>query len=148
MYASARKLAARDTDIVLWSDRLEKYGASQLNDRFRAAEGAPMAPHDWAGWFAIKAVWESFLRVGKGDPLSLARHMTAESVTFDGHKGAPLSFRSWDRQLRQPLYAVASSSAPPRDIPDTARSTESIRHLLDTLGDDSSSMKCALRGIS
>ena len=144
MYTSARALAPRATEIVLWSDRLEKYGASQLNDRFRAAEGAGMTSRDWAGWFAIKAIWESFLRVGKPDPMLLARYMTTGSVAFDGHKGAPLSFRKWDRQLRQPLYAVpASSSAPPRDIPDTSRSSQSIRELLDALGDDASAMKCA-----
>jgi hypothetical protein len=146
MYASARKLAPPNTDIVLWSDRLEKYGASQLNDRFRAAEGAGMTSWQWAGWFAIKAVWESFLRIGSSDPALLARHMTSDGATFDGHKGAALSFRKWDRQLRQPLFAMtASTSAPPRDIPDTSRSNESIRDLLDTIGDAASETKCTTR---
>jgi hypothetical protein len=143
MYASARKLAPRDADVVLWSDRLEKYGAAQLNDRFRAAEGAGMTSHQWAGWFAIKSVWESFVRVGAPEPALLARHMASDAATFDGHKGAPLSFRKWDRQLRQPLFALTESpSAPARDIPDTSRSSESIRDLLDTIGDRASETKC------
>ena len=143
MYASARKVVPQATDVVLWSDRLEKYGASQLNDRFKAAEGAGMTSHQWAGWFAIKTVWESFLRTGSADPLILARHMSTDGVTFDGHKGAPLSFRKWDRQLRQPLYAIVGSpSAQPRDVPDTSRSSESIRDLLDTIGDSASETKC------
>jgi hypothetical protein len=143
MYESARKLAPPGGDIALWSGRLEKYGAAQLNDRFGAAEGAPMRAGDWAGWFAIKVIWESFLRTGKADPVSLARYMSTDGVTFDGHKGAPLSFRTWDHQLRQPLYAMPrSSSAPPREIPDTSRPAGSIRDMLDTLGDSASAMKC------
>ena len=144
MYESARKLAPPGSEIALWSARLEKYGASQLNDRFGAAEGAPMRSGDWAGWFAIKAIWESFLRTGKADAVTIARHMSTDGVTFDGHKGAPLSFRTWDHQLRQPLYAIPGSSpVPPREIPDMSGSAGSIRALLDTLGDDASEMKCA-----
>jgi ABC-type branched-subunit amino acid transport system substrate-binding protein len=143
MYESARKVAPPGGEIALWSARLEKYGAAQLNDRFGAAEGAPMRAADWAGWFAIKVIWESLLRTGKADAVSIARYMSTDGVTFDGHKGAPLSFRTWDHQLRQPLYAMPrSSSAPPREIPDTSRSAGSIRDMLDTLGDSASAIKC------
>jgi len=143
MYETARGLAPAGTELTLWSDRLEKYGAAQLNDRFRVAEGAGMRSDDWGGWMAIKVVWESFLRTGKADAVSIASYMSTDGVAFDGHKGVPLSFRTWDHQLRQPLYAVSqSSSAPPREIPDTSRTAGSIRELLDALGEGASEMKC------
>ena len=145
MYAAAQKLAP-GADIELWNPSLEKYGASQLNDRFKAAEGAPMTPASWAGWFAIKVIWESLLRANESDPQSLAYYMSSDSAQYDGHKGAPLSFRKWDRQLRQPLYAVDKTKRGPqsiRDIPDTARSQMPARELLDTIGDDASKTRCS-----
>jgi hypothetical protein len=139
MYDAAARLAPRDSRITLWDGQLEKYGAAQLNDRFQAAEGAPMKPEDWAGWFAIKAVWESFLRTGNSGPVAVARHMSSESISFDGHKGAPLSFRTWDHQLRQPLYAVSERIT---DVPDIGRASGSIREILDTLGDRAGVQSC------
>jgi hypothetical protein len=82
----------------------------------------------WAGWFAVKVAWESFLR-----------SKPVESIEFDGHKGAPLTFRSWDHQLRQPLYAVKSRVA---DVPDVARSNLSAREVLDTIGDKAGVQSC------
>jgi hypothetical protein len=145
MYSDARKLAP-GADIELWNPGLEKYGASQLNDRFKAAEGAPMTSASWAGWFAIKVIWESLLRANASDPQSLAYYMSSDAAQYDGHKGAPLSFRKWDRQLRQPLYAVDKTKRGPqavRDIPDTARSQMPARELLDTIGDDASKSRCS-----
>lgn len=143
MYLAAARLAPQQSTLALWSPALEKYGAAQLNDRYRAAYMLPMSPAAWAGWFAVKVVWESFLRSGSNDANVIARFMAAESSQFDGHKGASLSFRSWDHQLRQPLYAVSASGGMPRDIPDLARSPGGSRDVLDSLGDDSSMSSCS-----
>jgi len=129
MYDDAAKLA-HASRIVLWDAKLERYGAAQLNDRYRAFAKQPMDDFAWAGWFAVKVAWESFARG--------SRDLT--SVEFDGHKGAQLSFRSWDHQLRQPLYAVGARVA---DVPDIARSPLPSRQLLDTLGDHSGVQSCA-----
>jgi ABC transporter substrate binding protein (PQQ-dependent alcohol dehydrogenase system) len=132
MYAAAAA-KARESRIVLWTSSLEKYGASQLNDRFHARFGYPMDSPAWAGWFAVKIVWESMLRATGADRL---RDTLASTKTqFDGHKGAPLSFRAWDHQLRQPLYATGSGAdGRPREIPDITASVP-VRDLLDTIGD-------------
>jgi ABC-type branched-subunit amino acid transport system substrate-binding protein len=127
--------------IVLWSSALEKYGAAQLNDRFRLQFGYAMDSPAWAGWIAVKIIWESMVRMGERSTLS--DYLIADRSQFDGHKGAPLSFRSWDHQLRQPLLAVdTGSDNPPRDVPDIARSSGSIRELLDTLGDRQGASRC------
>lgn len=131
MYANAAEKASGST-IKLWDSSLQKYGAAQLNDRFRSTFNRPMDNAGWCGWFAAKVVWESLLRMkGKG-AIGIRDHLLSDGTQFDGHKGAPLSFRSSDHQLRQPLYAI-SGGRPPQDVPDIARAEGSIRDLLDSI---------------
>ena len=135
MYRSARAQSPRAKSIVLWDARLERYGAAQLNDRFRAFTEATMDGPAWAGWMAVKIAWEAFLR----SPESFRSQLTSEKTQFDGHKGAPLSFRKWDHQLRQPLFAVSDRIA---DVPDIGRASGSIQEILDTLGDRAGVQSC------
>ena len=135
MYDGARKLYPSAKRIELWDPNLERYGAAQLNDRFKSFAGEKMNGAAWAGWFGVKVAFESFLR-GSGD---ISRWLASDNAHFDGHKGAPLSFRLWDGQLRQPLYAVAERIA---DVPDTSRGDGSPREILDTIGDRSGMQSC------
>ena len=96
--------------VVLWSSTLQRYGAAQINDRFRAKYHNGMDSGAWAGWVAAKIVAESALRARSSEPAKLLGYLESPSATFDGHKGWPLSFRLADHQLRQPLYAVARST--------------------------------------
>ncbi|MFL5483027.1 MAG: ABC transporter substrate-binding protein [Gemmatimonadaceae bacterium] len=110
MYSSA--LRRRTTpgvadSAVLWAASLEKYGASQVNERFRNRYKLPMDGSAWAGWIAVKIAAEAALRARSARPADLLAYLEASSTSFDGHKGWPLSFRSVDHQLRQPLYVVA-----------------------------------------
>jgi hypothetical protein len=136
MYADAARQSPGSKSVKLWDAGLERYGAAQLNDRFEDFARAPMDSAAWAGWIAVKIAWETFLQA----PTSLSAYMASDKAQFDGHKGAPLSFRSWDRQLRQPLYAVADRLL---DVPDTARSPRPVRELLDTLGEPAGAQSCA-----
>ena len=139
-------LAPADCELVLWHAALERYGAAQLNDRFSAQAHKPMNGASWAGWFGVKVATESYFRSGGSNAAALATFMSAESTQFDGHKGAPLSFRSWDHQLRQPLYCVSTIAGPGspsvRDVPDLARSSGPSRQLLDQLGDREPATQC------
>lgn len=135
--ASAKAGASR---IVLWNSSLEKYGAAQLNDRFHSRFTYAMDSAAWAGWFAVKVIWESILR--SREDATLGNSLASAKTQFDGHKGAPLSFREWDRQLRQPLYAVgAGADARLREVPDITASVP-IRDLLDTIGDSADGKSC------
>jgi hypothetical protein len=150
MYESAREIAAKAApaaspgEVVLWHPSLERYGASQLNDRFVAREHRAMTGSAWAGWMAMKVATESFLRAGTNDREKIAAYMNSDATQFDGHKGAALSFRPWDHQLRQPLYYVSTVKGEniARDVPDLARSDKSARELLDALGDNASMSTC------
>jgi PQQ-dependent catabolism-associated beta-propeller protein len=86
----------------LWSPMDTRFGASELNDRFRARFQQPMTSDAWHGWIAVKALVESALRApAKADLCdALVR------ARFDGHKGTPLFFDPRTRVLRQPDVAV------------------------------------------
>jgi ABC-type branched-subunit amino acid transport system substrate-binding protein len=144
MYASAQK-SSGSQEILLWHPALTRYGASQLNDRYRARFGEAMTGAAWAAWFAFKVAWETGLRTSGAGAAAIARSLSQENTEFDGHKGAPLSFRIWDHQLRQPMYAVSTMGGKESvtDIPDLAKSKLPARDLLDTLGDRTSSHACA-----
>ena len=96
------------TTLRVWHHRLERFGAAQLNDRFRAAG---IAPDDqaWLGWFAVKLSWEAAVR-GR----------SPAELRYDGHKGMPLRFNDAG-VLLQPLYEVAGDQVVREVKPDAAR---------------------------
>ena len=93
-----------DRRVVLWHHTLEKFGAAQLNARFRAATRAPMDSDAWVAWFSMKILVESALRTRSTDASVLDAFIA--SGAFDGHKGIPLRFDA-RHQLVQPMYAVS-----------------------------------------
>ena len=106
----------------------------------------------WAGWVALKLLWEGSARAQSTDPTTVARHLLSERAEFDGHKGVPLSFRPWDRQLRQPLYVLRPRPEPPNadDIFDVVMelprsgpgASGGTVALLDHLGDGPDNSEC------
>ncbi|HUQ20626.1 MAG TPA: hypothetical protein VM099_13510 [Gemmatimonadaceae bacterium] len=145
MIASAKQTLSPSqsgASIELWDKSLEKYGASQLNDRFQNRAGRPMTSHAWAGWFALKVAWETALRAQSSAPSALLGVLDKNGMQYDGHKGAPLSFRSWDHQLRQPLYAVERETVV-AELPDIARNSEvPANDQLDKFGDAARVVNC------
>lgn len=80
---------------MAWHASLRRYGAAQLNERFKTKSGTGMDENAWYGWFSVKLISESALR----------GHDLAECRT-DGHKGAALSFVG--RRIKQPLYVIVT----------------------------------------
>ena len=119
-----------------WAPRFERFGAPQLSRRFQKANQRPMTGIDWSAWQATKAILQAALAAA---PAKLMQTMLGAEFTLDGFKGVRLSFRSWDRQLRQPLLLTDGqgviSIAP----------VEGILHpknVLDTLGADAPEKLC------
>ena len=106
---AAATVGADAPSAVIWHPSLERFGAAQLNQRFRARFAAEMDGPAWAGWMAVKALWDASLRARTVEPAGLRAHLEGAATRLDGHKGWPLSFRPADRQLRQPLYLVADA---------------------------------------
>jgi ABC-type branched-subunit amino acid transport system substrate-binding protein len=94
---------ASQVEIADWHPSLSRFGAEQLNQRYRARFGSPMEPMAWDAWMAVKAASEAVLR-GADSPAALSRRLA--TLGFDGHKGARLRFRPDDHHLRQPLYVI------------------------------------------
>lgn len=93
-----------------WSYVFDEYGSTQLQNRFRRIAGRRMTERDYAGWLAVRAIGEAATRSGTTDPAAIAAYMRREDFSLAGYKGAPLSFRPWDGQLRQPVLLADSRS--------------------------------------
>jgi PQQ-dependent catabolism-associated beta-propeller protein len=110
MYAEAANTAAASAQSagvpVLWHPELVRFGAAQLNERFERRFGEAPDERAWAGWMAVKILWEGASRSGSADPRRVAAFLLEEATAFDGHKGQSLAFSATDRQLRQPLYVI------------------------------------------
>lgn len=87
-----------------WHWTWERHGAPQLNQRFEDYAGRRMVAADWAAWAALRALVEAMVRTRSRDVATLIDYLGSDELTMDGYKGNPLSFRSWNRQLRQPVF--------------------------------------------
>ena len=81
-------------------------------------------------------------RSGPADEASIKDYLLSARFQMAAFKGVPLSFRSWDHQLRQPILvtqprAVVSVSPQPGYLHQ--------RTPLDTLGVDEPETTCVLR---
>lgn len=98
--------------LVLWHDSLNRYGAGQLNDRFRRRFGQGMDEAAWAAWLSVKVAAEALLRVEGAGSNEVTAYLTGGAATFDGHKGQPLRFDPSHRHLVQPVYRLDDSGSP------------------------------------
>ena len=93
--------------VALWDTALATPAAAKtLNDRYTGRWGQPMDPTAWAAYEAVNILHQAALKAGSVDPEAMMREMTDPDVAFDVAKGVPVGFRTWNHQLRQPLYVV------------------------------------------
>jgi ABC-type branched-subunit amino acid transport system substrate-binding protein len=92
--------------VALWEATLSQDGAGDLNGRFTARWGQPMNPSAWAAYQAINIFFEAISKTGTRDGRAVSDYLVSPGRTFQVGKGEGVSFRSWDHQLRQPLYAI------------------------------------------
>lgn len=122
-----------------WHWAWERHGAPQLSGRLEKQAGRRMASMDWAAWIAIKAVVESVVRTNNADFATVVAYMGGDEITIDGFKGNRLGFRSWDRQLRQPILLATHNRVVERaPIAGFLHQTNN----LDTLGFDQRDSTC------
>jgi hypothetical protein len=138
----------------------EGHGATELNDRVLSRWGEPLDPSAWAAYQAVKLLYQA-ARTAGSDKEALAAYLAGHETEFDLNKGVPLSFRSWDHQLRQPLYAIRidheavwGASATKRlavadaagEIPHGFPGNLAVNTVLDLLGDGPSQGTCVRGG--
>jgi ABC transporter substrate binding protein (PQQ-dependent alcohol dehydrogenase system) len=86
-----------------WHASSERYGAPQVNTRFERRAHRQMTATDWSAWVAVRAVAEAVARTPAATGPEIARALVSGGVSVEMSKGVPGSFRSWDKQLRQPI---------------------------------------------
>lgn len=86
-----------------WSASVEQHGAAQLQSRFKDLASREMRPVDYAAWAAVRSVGEAVTRSNSTDISVLRGFMLSEKFQLAGFKGRPLTYRSWNGQLRQPI---------------------------------------------
>lgn len=132
-------LGSNGLTALAWHPLWERYGGPQLNRRFVKLAQRQMTGQDWAAWVGVKSLVTAWVTEPKGTPASLAKQLRSGQLQVDGFKGLPLSFRSWDGQLRQPVllgHADGVSTSAPMD---------GVLHpsdTLDTLGVDEKESPC------
>ena len=95
-----------------------------------------MTGFDWSAWMATKAILQAAMA---GPPAKVMAAMTGAEFNLDGFKGARLSFRAWDRQLRQPMLMTDGQGVI------SLTPVDGILHpknVLDTLGADGPEKLC------
>lgn len=124
-----------------WNWAWERHGAPQLNQRFENRAKRRMTSTDWAAWAAVKAVVEAAVRTKSTDFETVRAYLRSDQLTLDAYKGNPVSFRSWDNQLRQPILLRTHNA-----IIDRAPLQGFLhpRENMDTLGYDRGDKKCRL----
>src|SRR5699024_669640 len=106
-YAASRNASAHAGSgyrAALFEATIDKYGARELNSRFRNRWGQPMDASAWAGYETVKMLYETAAFSGTLDGPGMVEYLESPQTSFDIHKGIGVSFRPWDHQLRQTVY--------------------------------------------
>ena len=122
-----------------WHKTHELWGATQLQNRFKAQTGRWMEEVDYGAYLAVRAIGEASVRTKSNQLPALKDYLLSDAFTLQAYKGVPLSFRVWDGQLRQPVLLAG-----PRSLVSVAP-VEGFLHPkteLDTLGVDQPESNC------
>lgn len=137
---AARPIAGSEgLSALTWSPVIEQWGAVQLQNRFREQHARAMRSADYAAWAAMRTLGEAVTRTNKTDVTTLRSYILSDTFELAGFKGRPLTYRSWNGQLRQPI-ALAHSRALVAQAP-----LEGFLHQInemDSLGLDQPESKC------
>ncbi|HEU0154446.1 MAG TPA: ABC transporter substrate-binding protein [Stellaceae bacterium] len=125
-----------------WARPFEQWGATQLQNRFLRLAKRWMTDRDYAAWMAVRAIGEAATRAKSADPAAIMGFMRSPRFELAAYKGARLSFRSWDGQLRQPVLL-----ADPRSLVSVSPQKGFLHQFseLDTLGIDQPETKCRMK---
>ncbi len=90
-----------------WHQTQEQWGATQIQRRFAKLASRRMTELDYSAWAAVRSFGEAVTNTGSNEPGVLRDFLLSKRFKLAGFKGAPLTFRDWNGQLRQPILVVA-----------------------------------------
>jgi ABC transporter substrate binding protein (PQQ-dependent alcohol dehydrogenase system) len=124
-----------------WHATQEQWGAAQFQNRFQRLAGRSMRARDYTMWVAVRAIGEAATRTRSTEPEAIRSYIRSPAFELAAFKGAGLTFRDWDWQLRQPI-PLADARSLVSMSPQAAFLHQ--RTPLDTLGVDKAESACAL----
>jgi ABC transporter substrate binding protein (PQQ-dependent alcohol dehydrogenase system) len=125
-----------------WHHTHERWGAVQMQNRFRRTAGRPMTPYDYAAWIAVRAIGEAATRTNSVELQKIKDYMLGPKLVIAAFKGVGVSFRPWNNQLRMPILL-----AEPKSIVSVSPQAGFLHPVSesDTLGYDEPESACRLK---
>ena len=121
----------------------EAWGATQFQTRFEEIAGRYVREADYQVWLALRVIGEAVTRANTGETAALREYLLSDAFEVAAFKGVPVTFRTWNGQLRQPILLFdgrITASVSPQDGFLHQRSP------LDTLGLDAPESGCTAFG--
>ncbi|HEV7435845.1 MAG TPA: ABC transporter substrate-binding protein [Pseudorhizobium sp.] len=124
-----------------WHPASEQWGGTQIQNRFAKANGRRMLWKDMAAWTAVRVVGEAVTRTQSAEAQKTADYLRSPDFSIAAFKGQKLTFRTWNGQLRQPIFLGDG-----RSVVSTSPQEGFLHQVseLDTLGVDQPETQCAL----
>ncbi|MGR4070058.1 ABC transporter substrate-binding protein [Billgrantia sp. C5P2] len=122
-----------------WHRAHESWGAVQLQRRFEELTERWMTPRDFGAWLAVRSLGEAAARTGSVERDTILEYMLSEEFELAGYLGLPVSYRTWNHQLRQPILVTG-----PRMVASVSPQEGYLhpRTPLDSLGVDEGESTC------
>jgi branched-chain amino acid transport system substrate-binding protein len=89
---------------LLWWYDLAYEESKRFTAAFTKRYGKPPENQAWGDYYSTKVIAMAMQQAGTTDSKKVVEAM--EKVKFDGGKGRELYFRTWDRQLMQPIWVA------------------------------------------
>ncbi|MBZ0329989.1 ABC transporter substrate-binding protein [Halomonas sp. ANAO-440] len=122
-----------------WHRAHESWGAVQLQRRFEKLADRWMTPRDFGAWLALRSLGEAAARTGSVERETVLDYMLSDEFELAGYLGFPVSYRTWNHQLRQPILITG-----PRMVASVSPQEGYLhpRTPLDALGADEGESQC------
>lgn len=122
-----------------WHRSQEQWGATQIQRRFIKLADRFMTARDYGAWAAVRSIGEGITKTSSIDAGDIRHYLLSEKFNLAGFKGVPLTFRTWNGQLRQPVLIAA-----PRMLVSVSPQDGFLHQVteLDTLGYDQPESRC------
>lgn len=123
-----------------WHRAHESWGAVQLHRRLERQAERWMTPLDFAAYVAIRSLGEAATRSNSVEPRGMIEYLLSENFELGVYLGDPVSYRTWNHQLRQPILVSG-----PRMIASVSPQEGFLhpRTPMDSLGIDEPESQCS-----
>jgi ABC transporter substrate binding protein (PQQ-dependent alcohol dehydrogenase system) len=124
-----------------WHRTHERWGATQMQNRFRREANRWMTSKDYAAWIAVRSLGEAATRTKSVEFEKLRDYIVSSEFSLAAFKGVKVTYRPWNRQLRMRILLSA-----PRSLVSVSPQQGFLHHVseMDTLGYDEPESACKL----